>query len=162
MVRPPENAGSTDGFREMDRQSLEIPAQALSERQRVKQLYAAAVKDWAQRGASSPHALDEAGAVKRLRVPDGSVAEAHARFRLAQALLREGRADEARTQFAEATRLHPGSWAMWRQSAGKDERGLATGTDFWARVDALGDRPYHMPVEIAGMPAPGQGSDKAG
>ncbi len=162
MVRPPENAGSTDGFRDMDRKSLEIPAQALSERQRVKQLYAAAVKDWARRGAASPHALDEAGVAGRLRMPGDSVAEAHARFRLAQALVGEGRTDEARAQFAEAARLHPDSWAIWRQGAGKDERGLATGADFWARVDALGDRPYHLPLEIAGLPAPGRGAGKAG
>ena len=155
MVRPPENAGSTDGFREMDRQSQAMPAQALSERLRVKRLYAAAVQDWALHGAASPYALGEAGVAARLHVPDGSVAEAHARFRLAQALMREeGRADEARAQFAEASRLHPDSWAIWRQGAGKDERGLATGAEFWARVDALGDRPYHRPVEIAAMPAP--------
>lgn len=162
MVRPPENAGSTDAFRKMDRRSLEIPAHALAERQRVKQLYIEAVKDWAQRGASSLHALDAAEAAKRLRVPDGRVAEAHARFRLAQALLREGSAAEARAQFAEATRLHPDSWAMWRQSAGKNARGLASGTDFWARVDALGDRPYYPPVEMTGMLAPGEDSAKAG
>ena len=161
MVRPPENAGSTDGFRQMDRQSLTMPAQALSERQRVKQLYVAAVKDWAQRGAASPYALDAAGVARRLRVPDGSVAEAHARFRLAQALLREGKADEARVQFDEAARLHPDSWAIWRQGAAKDESGLAGGAGFWARVDALGERPYHMPVaaEIAGRLVPQQDSD---
>ena len=77
-------------------------------------------------------------------------------------MLREGSAAEARAQFAEATRLHPDSWAMWRQSAGKHARGLASGTDFWARVDALGDRPYYPPVEMTGMLAPGEDSAKAG
>jgi tetratricopeptide (TPR) repeat protein len=149
MVRPPETAGSTDGFRRMDRQTFALPAEALAERQQVKQRYLAAVKDWAERGAASPNALDAAGVAQRLRVPDAKVAEAHARFRLAQALQREGRADEARMQFDEATRLHPDSWAMWRQSAVKNERGLASGAEFWARVDALGDRPYYLPVEIA-------------
>ena len=81
----------------MNRQSQEMRAQALSKRLRVKRLYPVAVQDWAQHGAATPYALDEAGAAARLRVPDGSVAEAHARFRLAQALVREeGRADEAR------------------------------------------------------------------
>ena len=38
---------------------------------------------------------------------------------------------------------------MWRQAAPKDERGLASGPEFWARVDALGDRPYYPPADIA-------------
>lgn len=41
------------------------------------------------------------------------------------------------------------SWAMWRQAAEKDKRGLASGPAFWARVDALGDRYYYAPVDIA-------------
>jgi len=154
MVRPPETAGSTDGFRRMDRTTFTMPEEAVAERQRVKQTYFEAVKDWAERGAASPHALDAAGVAERMRVPDAPVAEAHAHFRLAQALERDGKADEARTQFDKATRLHPDSWAMWRQSAGKDTRGLASGPEFWARVDALGDRPYYPPVEIAQKPLP--------
>ena len=154
MVRPPETVGSTDGFRRMDRTTFTMPEEAVAERQRVKQAYFEAVKDWAERGAASPHALDAAGVAERMRVSDAPVAEAHAHFRLAQALERDGKADEARTQFDKATRLHPDSWAMWRQSAGKDTRGLASGPEFWARVDALGDRPYYPPVEIAQKPLP--------
>lgn len=154
MVRPPETAGSTDGFRRMDRTTFTMPEEAVAERQRAKQTYFEAVNDWAERGAASPHALDAAGVAERMRAPDAPVAEAHAHFRLAQALERDGKADEARTQFDKATRLHPDSWAMWRQSAGKDTRGLASGPEFWARVDALGDRPYYPPVEIAQKPLP--------
>jgi len=161
MVRPPETVGSTDGFRRMDRKTFAMPAEAVAERQRVKERYFAAVKDWAERGAASPHVLDAAGVAQRLRVPDAKVAEAHARFRLAQALQREGRGDEARAQFDTATRLHPDSWAMWRQSAAKNERGLASGPEFWARVDALGDRPYYPPTEITEMSAPEGGSGPA-
>ena len=85
---------------------------------------------------------------ERLQLPDPAIAEAHTVFRLGQALMREGREDEARQRLEEASRLHPDSWAIWRQHAAKDGRGLAATADFWARVDALGDRPYHRPLEI--------------
>lgn len=149
IVRPPETAGSTDGFRAMDRKTFVMPDAAAAERSRVKALYIGAVRDWVQRGASSVNALDEAGAAARLKVPDAAVAEAHARFRLGQHLLRTGQLDEAQAQMAQAIRLHPDSWAMWRQAAAKDARGLASGPEFWARVDALGARPYYAPVDVA-------------
>jgi hypothetical protein len=59
-----------------------------------------------------------------------------------------GESDEAAVHFAEASRLHPESWTIWRQSAQKDATGLAAGPEFWARVDALGDRPYHRPIDM--------------
>ncbi len=156
IVRPPETAGSTDGFRLMDRKAFTMPEAALAERHRVKQAYLQAVRDWALQGAHSKHALDERGALARLKLPAAGVAQAHAHFRLGQWLLREGRADEALAQMSEAVRLHPDSWAMWRQAAVKDARGLASGPEFWARVDALGSRPYYAPVEIA------MGAERAG
>ncbi len=149
IVRPPETAGSTDGFRAMDRKTFAMPDAVLAERNRVKTLYIGAVRDWVLRGAASVNALDEAGAAARLKVPDATVAEAHARFRLGQHLLRQGQLDEAQAQLAQAIGLHPDSWAMWRQAAAKDARGLAAGPEFWARVDALGDRPYYAPVDVA-------------
>jgi hypothetical protein len=148
MVRPPETAGSTDGFRAMDRKNFTMPQAALEERQRVKTAYLDAVRDWAVHGASSPYALDAKAVMARLIVPDAAIAEAHAHFRLGQALLRDGQTAEAAAEFAEATRLHPDSWAMWRQTADKDARGLAVGEAFWRRVDALGDRPYYAPVAL--------------
>jgi hypothetical protein len=148
IVRPPEIAGSTDAFRAMDRKTGALPDAVAAERNRVKARYIGAVSDWARRGAASPNALSEPEAAARLPVRDDAVAEAHARFRLGQHLLREGMADEGQAQLAQATRLHPASWAMWRQAAAKNERGLASGDDFWARVDALGDRPYYPRAEI--------------
>jgi hypothetical protein len=153
MVRPPETAGSTDGFRAMDRKNFTMPQAALEERQRVKTAYLDAVRDWAVHGASSPYVLDAKAVMARLIVPDAAIAEAHAHFRLGQALLRDGQTAEAAAEFAEATRLHPNSWAMWRQTADKDARGLAVGEAFWRRVDALGDQPYYAPVAL-GQPDP--------
>ena len=148
MVRPPETAGSNDAFRAMDRTTNALPDDVVAERARVKAAYFDAVRDWATRGTASPYALSNEAVMARLQVPDARIAEAHARFRLGQALLREGRKDEAAAQFAEASRLHPDSWAIWRQSAPKDDRGLASGPEFWKRVDALGDRPYYPPADV--------------
>ena len=111
------------------------------------------VADSRARHAASRHVLDAARAADRLARPDSAIAEAHARYRLGLQLLRQGHADEAQALMAEATRLHPDSWAMWRQAAAKDARGLAAGPAFWARVDALGSRPYYAPVEMAAADA---------
>jgi cbb3-type cytochrome oxidase cytochrome c subunit len=44
---------------------------------------------------------------------------------------------------AEASRLHPEAWSLWRQAADLHEVGAASGSDFWKRVHALGDKPYY-------------------
>ena len=148
MVRPPETAGSTDSWRAMDRATFAMPQTAVEERQQAKAAYVDAVRDWAEHGAASAYALDAQSVAARLTLPDAAIAEAHAHFRLGQTLLRDGQTAEAEAEFAHASRLHPDSWAMWRQSAEKNARGLAIGAAFWQRVDALGDRPYYAPADL--------------
>ncbi len=152
-MRPPESAGSTDGFNERDRQTNAMPEAVVARRARLKALYFDAARDWALHGAASRHALSPAEIRQRLQAPDAGIAEAHARFKLGQVLLREGREPEARAQFDTASRLHPDSWAIWRQHAERDARGLAAGPAFWARLDALGDKPYYPPADIREAPA---------
>jgi len=65
-------------------------------------------------------------------------------------LRQHGKTAEADAHLAEASRLHPESWNMWRQAADLDEVGKASGDAFWQRVHALGDKPYY--------PAPDLGS----
>lgn len=152
IVRPPEIAGSLDVLHGRDRATNTIPGELVAERARVKAAYIDAVRDWAIRGSESPNALDAQTVAARLSAPDASVAEAHARFHLGQALLRDGRPDEAAEQFAEASRLHPYSWNIWRQHARKNPTGLAVSPEFYQRVDALGDRPYYPSAGLAGVP----------
>jgi len=148
IVRPPETAGATDGFRRMDRRTFTMPEEAAAERVQVRQRYLDALRDWARAGRDSRHALDAATVAARVETPPSEVALAQAHFRLGEHLARAGRADEARTHFDEAIRLHPDSWAIWRRTAPKDARGLASGEAFWARVDALGERPYYRPADL--------------
>ena len=153
IVRPPETAGSTDGFRAMDRTQFTIPEPVVAERNRIKALYLDAVRDWAVKGADSIHALSAGEVSARLAVAPPEIADAHALFRLGQHLLRQGMTDEAAVHFAKAIELHPQSWSIWRQTAEKDARGLAAGPAFWTRVDALGNRPYYKPIDMAGANA---------
>jgi len=151
IVRPPENAGSSDAFRGMNRVTKQMTAAQVAERERTKTVYTDAVRDWVLKGSQSAFVYDPAAARARLRVPDDAIANAHVHFRLARYLLRTGKRDEAARHFAQASRLHPDSWNIWRQAAQKDASGLAAGPEFWARVDALGDKPYHRPIDLKGI-----------
>ena len=152
VVRPTESAGAYEGFRAMDRSTRKVPEEVAAITSRAKRTYVEAVRDWALHGEASPHAFRPAQAVGHLSLPDDDTALAHAHFRLGQYLARHGRPTEAQAQFTEARRLHPDSWNIWRQTAATDERGLAAGPEFWARVDGLGGRRYYAPVDMEGMP----------
>lgn len=152
IVRPTESAGAYEGFRKMNRATREVPADVAQVTAAAKATYVSAIRDWVRCGAASPHAFD--GVRARAHVPlfTEAMAQAHAAFRLAQYLIRGGRREEGDRWLAEASRLHPDSWAMWRQRAGVNELGLAALPDFWARVDGLGARRYYAPVDMPGMP----------
>ena len=152
IVRPTESAGAYEGFRAMDRTTRKVPDEVAAITSLAKRTYVEAVRDWVVRGSASIHAFEPEAAVAHLSLPDETVARAHAHFRLGQHLLRHGQAAAARAQFDEARRLHPDSWNIWRQTAAVDDRGLAAGPEFWARVDALGRRRYYAPVDMDGMP----------
>jgi hypothetical protein len=152
IVRPTESAGAYEGFRRMDRTTRELPADVAKLTADARATYLDAIRDWVRRGAASEHVLDAAGARRRTPVPTDDEARAHVAFRLGQYLIRAGQPADGDRWLAEASRLHPESWAIWRQRAGVTDLGLAAQPDFWARVDALGERRYYAPVQMRGMP----------
>lgn len=148
IVRSAENAGSWDGFRRRDRTTGVMPEDDVKKIVAAKRIYMDAVRDWAVNGAASPHAQK----APRAAQANDDVALAHLHFRIGRYLEGEGRKDEALAHFEEARRLHPDSWTIWRQTAERNEQGFAAGPDFWARVDALGERRYYPRPDIEGMP----------
>jgi hypothetical protein len=152
IVRPTESAGAYEGFRKMNRATKEMPADAAKLNADARATYLAAIRDWVERGAKSEHALNAAAARARQPRITSEIARAHVAFRLGQYLIRRGGKEEGERWLDEASRLHPDSWAMWRQKAGVNEMGLASLPDFWERVDALGAKRYYAPVDMKGMP----------
>ncbi len=145
IVRPPETAGSTDHFRSMDRATRTLAPELLAARDAARAAYLDAVREWVLTGR---HALREDAAARRLPRITPDIALAHAHFRLGVWLRQHGNAAEGDAHLAEASRLHPDSWNMWRQAADLDAVGNASSEAFWQRVQALGDRPYYPPVQF--------------
>ena len=151
IVRPTEVAGSGDYFRKMDRQTRALPDEAKAMRETMRARYMEALRDWVVNGANSAHAFDPGGARAHVRPLGADTALAHCWFRLGQHLHERGAPDEAAAAFAEASRLHPDSWTIWRQAGDLRLEGKPN-PDFWARVDALGERRYYDRIDMAGMP----------
>jgi hypothetical protein len=149
IVRPPETAGSTDHFRRMDLATRTLPPEDQAARAAARAAYLDAVKQWVLTGA---HALDTKDVARKLPRITPEIARAYAHFRLGVWLQRQGKTAEADRHFAEASRLHPDSWNMWRQAADLTAVGNASGPAFWERVKALGDRPYYPPPDLPGFP----------
>jgi hypothetical protein len=148
IVRPPETAGSTDHFRGIDPVTRTMSAEDQAARLASRAAYLDAVADWVRTGR---HALDPAVAKAKLPTITSDMALADACFRLGVWLRRHGRAAEAVPLLDKASQLHPESWNIWRQAADLDEVGKASGPAFWARVRALGDRPYYRPPDLPGF-----------
>ena len=144
IVRPPETTGSTDHFRRMDRTTRTLAPEHAAARLDARHAYMQAVRDWV---ATNRYALPEDAARAKLPPITPDIAHAHAEFRLGIWLRRHNHA-AADTHLAEASRLHPDSWNMWRQAAPADAAGFASGAQFWARVDALGERAYYPAPEL--------------
>jgi hypothetical protein len=145
IVRPPENAGSTDHFRLMDHATKTLAPEHQAARLAARTAYLDAVRDWVLTGR---HALPADAALRALPRVTSDVALAQAHFRLGVWLRRHGNPTEGDAHLAEASRLHPESWNMWRQAADLDEVGKASGETFWERVQALGERPYYPPAKL--------------
>lgn len=152
IVRPAENAGAFEAFRSLNFETMTVPEDKMATAANAKTTYVDAVRDWGMSGTDSVHAFDPGQARDHTAPPSAGMAQAHCHFRLGQYLLRQDRAEEGGEQLAEASRLHPTSWNIWRQAAEVNEMGLAAGPEFWARVNALGDDFYYPPVDMAGMP----------
>lgn len=148
IVRPPETAGSTDHFRRNDPVTRTMSTGNKVARDAARAAYLDAVRDWVRTGQ---HALDASVAKDKLPAITPNMALADANFRLGIWLRRNGRGEEADPFLTEASRLHPDSWNMWRQAADLDEIGKASGPEFWARVHALGDRPYYPSPDLPGV-----------
>ena len=152
IVRPAEAAGAYEGFRKMNRATREMPEEVARLTAGAKSTYLDAVKDWVRRGPESEHALPAESARAHLPALTEDMATAQAMFRLGQFLLRHGETEEGNRWLGEASRRHPDSWCIWRQSAGVNDTGLAALPEFWERVDALGEKRYYLPVDMKGMP----------
>jgi hypothetical protein len=148
VVRPAETAGSTDHWRRRDPATGTMSEEDQAARTAARQRYLDAVKDWVLTGK---HALDAHAARRRQPRFTPEIAMAHAHFRLGVWLRGHERAKEGDAHLAEASRLHPDSWNMWRQAADLEEVGKAGGAQFRERVDALGDRPYYPPPDLPGF-----------
>jgi hypothetical protein len=158
IVRPPESPGATDAFRSMNFATREVPRERAEDSKVRRQVYVDALRDWIARGAASEHALAPDEVRRRMRGVDPNASLAAAHFRLGVWLAQRGERDAAQRAFEEAVRLEPESWRFRRQKIVMSDPALtgqlASTPEFWQAVQALGDRYYYPPTEMAGMPQP--------
>ena len=143
IVRPSETAGATDGFRQVDFETFQIPDKVANDGKQKRQQYVAAVRDWVKNGDASPYALSAEEARARVDAPTADHALAAAHYRLGQHLFEQGHVEAAHQSWAEAKRLRPESWNYFRQDLEVDEVGKASGPEFFAAVEALGEKAYY-------------------
>jgi hypothetical protein len=154
IVRPAESAGAGDSFRKLDPATFSLPPDAAAAGKQRRSVYVDALRDWVAKGEKSEHALSADEARRRMQGPSEDVARAAAEYRLGEILYRTGRLDAAKPHLAEAVRLHPDNWSYRRNHHMLDPGSvgeLNAGPEFWEAVQALGDRPYYVPIKMKGI-----------
>ena len=150
IVRPAESAGSSDGFRSMDRSTFQMKKDAAERGRAIRTAYVDAIRDWVAKGEQSEYVLSAAEVRKRINAPVKVDPLATANFRLGQYLHQQGHLEAAKRYFQETRRLCPERWNYLRQTMQLEEDGSASGPEFFRAIDALGDRPFYPPVELKG------------
>jgi hypothetical protein len=147
IVRPAEAAGASDGFRTMDRATFQMAPAVAAKGKAARQRYVDAIRDWVARGEQSAYVLQPAETRGRVQGASATEALAMANFHLGQYLFEQGHQQEAQTYFDRAKELCPERWHLVRQALELTGVGNASGPEFFAVVDALGDQPYYPPVD---------------
>ena len=150
IVRPAEAAGSSDGFRSMDRSTFQMKKDATERGRAIRRNYVDAIHDWVAKGDASEYVLPAEEIRRRMNAPANVDPLATANFRLGQYLHQQGHPEDAKRYFQETRRLCPERWNYLRQTMQLEEDGSASGPEFFRAIDALGDRPFYAPVELKG------------
>ena len=159
IVRPPEPAFPGKAVIA----ELPLPAEAppriiemMQEASKMRidpQRYVVALRDWVERGADSPYALDPEAVIARSKARSPDASRAAACFALGQHLHRSGRPEAAVPWFREAHRLQPENWTYKRQAwefvdpilQGPSEE---YDGDWLSDVRATGAENYYPPVDL--------------
>jgi hypothetical protein len=104
-----------------------------------------AVRAWVTTGK---HALPADAARATLPKVTPEIAEARARFRLGVWLRATGRVAEGDRQMAEASRLHPDSWSLWRQAPISTRSARPAAPTSGNACKRSGDKPYYPPPRL--------------
>jgi peroxiredoxin len=160
IVRPPEHALQS-GQPSPESQALEAFISQMPERERkiVKEMranrgdtgrYTAAVRDWADKGATSRYVLSEREVIERSRPRPPAFGLAAAHFELAQHVHRAGFPRDAVTHFEEAHRLDPTNWSYYREalSLADPAWGHVYERDLLREVEVVGTETFHSPLDM--------------
>jgi hypothetical protein len=126
-----------------------MPAELAAQGRATRMSYVEAVRDWVRNGNASAYALSPDQARTRIEAPSSNEAWANANFRLGQYFLSEGNRAAAQQYFDIAKMLCPESWHFVRQALEMTGVGNGSGSEFFAAVDALGERPYYPPAQLS-------------
>jgi hypothetical protein len=112
--------------------------------------YAAAVRDWAERGAASDYVMGEDEVIERSRPRPLEFGLAAAHFELAQHLHRIGFPRDAVAHFQEAHRLDPTNWSYHREALSLVDPawGDVYERDMLSEVEAVGPETFYPALDM--------------